>query len=144
MLLQSSFDNQRAGGSAGHAPLRVLLVEDSQVLADRLRELLLGIPRVELLCTVESERDAVQTAARLRPDLIILDLHLAQGTGFGVMRALRDIRFHPSIIVLTTYALDEYRRAALALGASYFLEKSTEFDQLPGLIGEVTAKRLDS
>jgi DNA-binding NarL/FixJ family response regulator len=72
--------------------LSVLLVEDSEVVADRLRETVLSVPDVELLGTVDSEADAVEALQRLQVDVLVLDLHLRQGTGFGVLRALRQER----------------------------------------------------
>src|SRR6267154_5275887 len=69
-------------------PLRILLVEDSAVLADRLTELLHYIPGVQLVDTVDNELAAVRIALSQPIDVMILDLHLRQGTGFGVLRAL--------------------------------------------------------
>src|SRR6202158_3271969 len=68
--------------------LSVLLVEDSRVLAERLRETLLTVPGVQLAGTVDSEADAVAALQRHPVDVLLLDLHLRQGTGFGVLRAI--------------------------------------------------------
>ena len=68
--------------------LSVLLVEDSRVLAERLRETLLSVPGVQLAGTVDSEADAVAALQRQPVDVVLLDLHLRQGTGFGVLRAI--------------------------------------------------------
>ena len=68
--------------------LSVLLVEDSRVLAERLRETLLSVPGVQLAGTVDSEADAVAVLQRQPVDVVLLDLHLRQGTGFGVLRAI--------------------------------------------------------
>ena len=68
--------------------LSVLLVEDSRVLAERLRETLLSVPGVQLAGTVDSEADAVAALQRHPVDVVLLDLHLRQGTGFGVLRAI--------------------------------------------------------
>ena len=97
--------------------LSVLLVEDSRVLAERLRETLLSVPGVQLAGTVDSEADAVAALQRHPVDVLLLDLHLRQGTGFGVLRAIpRDQAKKLVVIVLTNYDLAEYRRAAAALG----------------------------
>jgi two-component system OmpR family response regulator len=70
--------------------------------------------------------------------VIILDLHLRQGTGFGVMRALAMKQPPPRIIILTNYDLPEYRKAALALGATYFLDKARDYDRLPEVLHEIS------
>ena len=93
--------------------LSVLLVEDSRVLAERLRETLLSVPGVQLAGTVDSEADAVAALQRHPIDVLLLDLHLRQGTGFGVLRAIpTDQAKKVVVIVLTNYDLAEYRRAA--------------------------------
>ena len=121
--------------------LSVLLVEDSRVLAERLRETLLSVPGVQLAGTVDSEADAVAALQRHPVDVLLLDLHLRQGTGFGVLRAIpSDQAKKIVVIVLTNYDLAEYRRAAAALGARYFLDKLRDFDRLPTLLQQIGAE----
>jgi len=118
--------------------LSVLLVEDSQVLAERLRETVLTVPGVRLAGTVDSEADAIAVLRQLKVDVLLLDLHLRQGTGFGVMRAIADNPASKTVvIVLTNYDLAEYRRAAAALGACHFLDKLRDFDRLPVLLEQI-------
>src|ERR1700679_3259358 len=88
--------------------LRVLLVEDSKVLTERLTEAIRQIPEVELIGTADTAAAAAAAVKRRAVDVIILDLHLKQGTGFGVMRALATTQPKPRIIVLTNYDLPEY------------------------------------
>src|SRR5580698_4921328 len=94
--------------------LRVLLVEDSQVLATRLREALAALGQVDVVATVDNEQDATNWVRASMIDVIILDLLLKQGSGFGVLRGLGNHR--PVVIVLTNYVLPEYRQSALRLG----------------------------
>ncbi len=120
--------------------LSVLLVEDSRVLAERLRETLLSVPGVQLAGTVDSEAEAVAALQRHPVDVLLLDLHLRQGTGFGVLRAIPGSAARKVVvIVLTNYDLAEYRRAAAALGARHFLDKLRDFDRLPTLLQQIGA-----
>lgn len=121
--------------------IRVLLVEDSQLLAGQLLELLQMISCADSLGVVATEREAIDTAMNAMPDLIILDLHLKQGTGFGVLKALTAAQRLPTVIVLTNYALPQYREQALSLGAHYFLDKSGDFDRLPTIIRQLSDAR---
>ena len=116
------------------------MVEDSNVLAERLSELLGQIPDVTLVERVDNESDAIRIARSQSIDVLILDLHLRQGTGFGVLRALA-AGPHAAVatIVLTNYALPQYRRTAGELGARYFLDKAREFDRLPEVLREIAA-----
>ncbi len=122
--------------------LRVLLVEDSKVLTERLTEAIRQISDVELVGTADSEAGAVAAVNRESVDVLILDLHLRQGTGFGVMRALSSSALKPRIIVLTNYDLPEYKSAAIALGASHFLDKARDYGRLPEVLREMSEAHL--
>lgn len=118
------------------ASLRVLLVEDSSLLAARLGELIRRLPDVDLIDTVQTESDAVTRIADVMPDVLILDLHLRTGSGFGVLRTLvreRPLR-RPKVIILTNFGLPEYRREAESLGVEAFLDKSRDYFRLPSLL----------
>jgi two-component system, OmpR family, response regulator len=121
--------------------VRVLVVEDSRRVTDRLRELLDQIPEVETVATVESELDAVSSLHEVAPDVVILDLHLKQGTGFGVLKSMAADSPRPVVVVLTNFALPQYRLQAQALGVEYFLDKSREYDRLPEILREIAANR---
>ncbi|HUO20433.1 MAG TPA: response regulator [Steroidobacteraceae bacterium] len=122
------------------APVRVLLVEDSDVLAARIAELIRRLPGIELLDTVSTEPAAVQRVAATAPDVLILDLHLRLGTGFGVLRSLgRHRERRPHVIVLTGFDLPEYRRQAESLGVDAFLNKSRDYHRLPELLKGLAA-----
>lgn len=121
--------------------MRVLLVEDSAVLARRIGELIRRLPRVDLIGTVDTEAEALQRVASSAPDVLILDLHLRDGSGFGVLRSLR--RAHasrPKVVVLTGFDLPQYRREAEALGVDAFLNKSRDYDRLPVLLRAYAAQ----
>jgi two-component system, OmpR family, response regulator len=119
--------------------LRVLLVEDSRVLAERLRESLDGLQNVEVIGAVADETAAVAAVREHDVDVIILDLQLKEGTGFGVMQRLGDTR--PLIIVFTNYMLPEYQRLARSMGVEHFLNKSVDYERLPQLLQEIGAAR---
>jgi len=117
--------------------LRVLLVEDSKVLTERLTEAIRQIPEVELVGIADTEVAAIAAATCETVDVIILDLHLKQGTGFGVMRALVGRPCKPRIVVLTNYDLPEYKNAAIALGATHFLDKARDYGRLGDVLQEI-------
>jgi len=127
--------------TSGARQLSVLLVEDSRLLAQRLREAILAVPGAQLAGTVDSESEAVATLQRRPVDVVLLDIHLRHGTGFGVLRAITSGR-HGNVIaiVLTNHDLGEYRRAAAALGARHFLDKLRDFDRLPALLQAIGAE----
>jgi two-component system, OmpR family, response regulator len=122
--------------------LRVLLVEDSSLLAGRLSELIHRLPDVELIDTVDSEAEALRRVASAVPDVLILDLHLRVGSGFGVLRSLGSgAARRPKVIILTNFGLPEYRREAESLGVEAFLDKSRDYYRLPSLLSGFARQR---
>ena len=119
--------------------LRVLLVEDSRVLSERMRESLEGLDNVEVVGAVADESAAVAAVRQHAVDVIVLDLQLKEGTGFGVVQRLGKTR--PKIIVFTNYMLPEYQRLASSLGVEYFLNKSLDYERLPQLLAEIGASQ---
>lgn len=119
----------------GEPPLRVLLVEDSKVLAERLRETLNQMEGVEVIETVDDERSAIDAARRESIDLMVLDLQLRSGTGFGVLQSLGSQR--PAVIVLTNFSVPEYQRRAESMGVEYFLNKSRDCERLADVVREI-------
>jgi DNA-binding NarL/FixJ family response regulator len=107
------------------------------MLAARMREAIEGLENIEVVGVVADESAAVAAAREQRADVIVLDLQLKEGTGFGVMQRLGKAR--PTIIVFTNYMLPEYQRRASAMGVEYFLNKSIDYERLPQLIQELGA-----
>jgi two-component system, OmpR family, response regulator len=127
----------------GSQALRVLLVEDSSLLADRLAELIRRLPDIDLIDTVDNEAAAVRSVSASTPDVMILDLHLRVGSGFGVLRALgRGTGPRPKIIILTNFGLPEYRREAETFGVEAFLDKSRDYHRLPTLLNSFARSQL--
>jgi two-component system OmpR family response regulator len=121
--------------------LRVLLVEDSSLLAARLSELIRRLPDVDLADTVDTEAAALASIAVSQPDVVILDLHLRSGSGFGVLRSLGRNKRRPKIVILTNFGLPAYRREAESFGVEAFLDKSSDYYRLPNLLRDFANER---
>jgi len=108
----------------------VFLVEDSSLLRERLQAMLAAIPGLRAVGHASGAKEAIGAILAARPDAVVLDIHLAEGNGFDVLRGLRAAAFAPAIYVLTNYPLEGYRQTAQRLGASGFFDKSNEIEQL--------------
>ena len=117
--------------------IKVLIVEDSSVLAQSMTDAITEIPEIDVIGVADSEALALAAIGRRRVDVVLLDLHLRQGTGFGILRALAAMQTKPCVIVLTNHNSDQYARDAVALGAQYFLDKANDFDRLPRILREI-------
>jgi two-component system, OmpR family, response regulator len=144
MRFETKSSNRDSGASSvtGARPdMRVLLVEDSPVICGLITGIINDVPGVRVAESVESERDAIEAIGRLDVDVVILDLQLRKGTGFGVLRAMRDMPKKPIVVVLTNFALNSYRETALRLGARDFLDKSRDYDRLPAILTEIASSQ---
>ena len=115
--------------------LRVYLVEDSAVMSPLLRTLI-EATGARIVGNSGGAATAIEDVKVLRPDVVVIDIGLRQGTGFDVLKAL----FHtqradaPTRIVLTNYALEPYRKAAARWGAAYFFDKSRQIPEMLRLL----------
>ncbi len=127
----------------GEELMNALVVEDSPQIAERLVELVSVPSRVEVVATAATEDEALAACDRYTISLAIVDLQLAQGTGFGVIRRLRAAAgANPAcIVVLTNHAVPALKVAAFEAGADYFLDKSKDFGTIPRLVGELLSGR---
>jgi DNA-binding NarL/FixJ family response regulator len=125
-----------------HKPVRVVLVEDSQIIRERLEEALAAPGMIEIVGRADSERAAIEALGTTDWDALVLDLRLKQGTGLGVLRAVRDLRPPgATVIVLTNYALPRVRDATLALGADHFFDKMRESHRVREVLDGMAAAR---
>jgi DNA-binding NarL/FixJ family response regulator len=125
-------------------PLRVLIADDSRPIADMLTELIAERGRVEVVGIGESEDGVMRAIRDLRPDVVVLDLQLATGSGADVIRAVRaDPMLKPiRLLVTSNHASDPMRAGCMELGADSFYDKVKELDALARKIGELADARL--
>ena len=109
---------------------RVFLVEDSELIRTRLVSMLAGVSGVDVIGHAESAADAIASILSARPDVLILDIKLKVGSGIEVLQKMKQRLPAMSVIMLTNYATEQYRKRCLEAGAEYFLDKTNEFDQL--------------
>jgi two-component system OmpR family response regulator len=117
--------------------LQVLVVEDSAPVCDRIAEIVGSVPGVEVTERVASEAEARSALDKGGIDIVILDLQLRSGTGFGVLRQLQDSSDRPVVVVFTNFAVPTYRERARKMGAEYFLDKLLDLDKLPKVLAEL-------
>jgi two-component system LytT family response regulator len=108
--------------------LRVLTVDDEVLALRRLRLLLQGMPHVELVGEASSCREAIESIAKLAPDVVLLDIRMRDGDGFDVLEWIGDRPNPPAIIFVT--AFDHYAVRAFDRAVVDYLLKPIERDRL--------------
>lgn len=121
--------------------LQVYLVEDSDLIRERLHVMLGGLPGVEVVGHAATAGDAIAALPQLQPDVVVLDIKLKTGSGIDVLRAIRHRMPALDVIVLTNYATEEYRKRCLEAGAKHFLDKTNEFEQLPAILDSLGRRK---
>ena len=126
-------------------PLQVYIVEDSPI-AEQLLASAIAAAGAELSGCSADAQTAIGDVFALQPDLILIDIRLASGSGFDVLKTLQDHSLVPAAIkvVLTNHANAEYQNLSVRLGADRFFDKSSETSQAFALISALAAKRLSS
>jgi DNA-binding NarL/FixJ family response regulator len=117
-------------------PLRVLLVEDSPVIRESVVELIEANGRARVAYSTDSEPVAVGELKANSYDVVIVDLRLREGSGFGVLRALQEQQPDTLTIVLTNYTSAAIRKRCAELGVKWFFDKSSEFEGIVDLISD--------
>ena len=122
-------------------PIRVMLVDDHEVVREGLRTLLARRPNVTVVGEAGSVAEAVDAAAKTKPDVVIMDVRLPDGSGVEACRLIRDHRVETRVIMLTSYADDEALFASIVAGASGYLLKQTRGQALVDAIDAVAKGR---
>ena len=110
--------------------LRIYLVEDSPVVLERLQAMVGTIEGARSVGHASRATEAIEGILAEHPDLVVLDLKLAEGSGFDVLRAVRGAAPDVDVYMLTNFASEPYRRLAERLGARDFFDKTTEFERV--------------
>lgn len=112
--------------------IHVMLVEDSALIREALREALDGSSVASFDGFAAGSAEAIALLRSRRFDMVVVDIELAHGTGFDVLQDINksDFPYPPPItMVLTNHAYVIYRHRAQALGVKYFFDKSMHFDE---------------
>ncbi len=99
-------------------------------MLDRLISLLGTLPNTRIVGHAAGAEEAARAILAVRPDLVVLDLRLAQGTGFDVLIELHGKAPGIDVYVLSSFSYEAYRRQAGQLGALAFFDKSTDMERL--------------
>jgi len=114
--------------------LNLFMVEDSPMMRARLHAALSEIPGTDVNGFAETAEDAITEIRRRKPDVVLLDFRLRDGTGLEVLKEVKEQKPSPIVVVLTNLQNPKYREISLLNGADHFFHKATEFDAVLDLI----------
>jgi DNA-binding NarL/FixJ family response regulator len=110
--------------------VRVLIADDQRLVRAGLAMILDGEPGIEVIGEAVDGSEAIDTARRIAPDVVLMDIRMPKIDGLEATRAIRSRPDSPRVLMLTTFDLDEYVFEALRAGASGFLLKDAPDERL--------------
>jgi DNA-binding NarL/FixJ family response regulator len=119
--------------------VRILIVDDHEVVREGLKASLAADPRLEVVGTAPTAAEALAIARRTLPDIVLVDLRLPDMTGEDLTRAIRERFPSASVIILTTYLSEETVRSCLQAGAAAYVTKAAGLPELRAAIDRVMA-----
>lgn len=123
------------------SPVRVLIADDHALIRAGFRVLLDSHPGIVVIAEAEDGEDAVRLARDLRPDIVLMDVRMPGRDGLWATQQITSDRELAAVkvVVLTTFEVDEHVFGALRAGASGFLSKAIDPDELPRALLKVVA-----
>src|SRR5664280_1177690 len=121
--------------------MRVLIVDDSKIVSDRLQQILINIADVEIVGQANNGQDAIASISESKPDVVILDIGLPGLSGINVLKDIRAKKLPIRVIMLTNYPYPQYRKKCEELGADYFFDKVAEIEEIPNVIEKLAKNK---
>ncbi len=121
--------------------VRVLLVDDHEVVRDGVKFLLSSADDIAVVGEAGSVREAIEQALRTKPDVVVMDVRLADGSGIEATREIRARLENTQVLMLTSFADDEALFASIMAGAAGYVLKQIRGGELVSAIREVGAGR---
>jgi two-component system, NarL family, response regulator DevR len=125
--------------SAKTPPLRVMLVDDHEIVRDGIRAMLDAEDDIVVTSEAGTVREAIDEADRTRPDIIVMDVRLSDGSGIEATREIRAKHEKTRVLMLTSFADDEALFASIMAGASGYVLKQVKSGDLLRAIRAVGA-----
>src|SRR5260370_7777193 len=111
--------------------MQVVIVDDSAIVRRRLAEMLVHVAHVTVAGEAGTVAEALERIPLLRPDVVVLDLHLPDGDGVAVLESVKRVVPAPVVVMLSNYSDDFYPPWCEPPAPDFFLHKPNHFDALP-------------
>lgn len=121
--------------------LAVYIVDDSQMMRQRLMELISEVSGTEVVGQTADPFKALNSIRKTHSDIVILDIRLPGRSGIDLLKEIKKDPAAPIVIMATNYAYRQYRQGCMTAGADYFFSKINEFEMIGETLKRIVAHR---
>lgn len=120
---------------------KVLIVDDALLVLERLSEIIKELAGVKEVAVATGYDEAVEKLVSFKPNIALLDIHLPIKNGIELLKFVK--KNHPAVkvIMLTNQTSDNYKTLCKKLGADHFVDKSSEFENIAGIIESYSSRK---
>lgn len=122
--------------------MRVVIADDSDLIRDRLQQMLNQFGQVEIVGSYTNGIDTLHALKELKPDLAIIDVKMPGLTGLQVLSEIRKVDKRVKIIILTFFNSGIYHNMAMEEGADYFFSKANDFEKISLVVTDLIQMKL--
>jgi DNA-binding NarL/FixJ family response regulator len=117
--------------------MKVLVVDDSALLRERLVSMISELPGIEAIGQAHDALHAFTSIEKLNPDVVILDIRLSEENGIEILQKIKKENSTPMTIMFTNFPYPQYRKKCKEAGADFFFVKSTEFHKITNVLKKI-------
>ena len=121
-------------------PMKVFIVDDSLIVRARIVTMLSELESVEVVGHAQSSKEAAAAIPAIKPDVVILDIHMPGGNGIELLRHLKSFSPSPLVIMFTNFPFAQVRKECTLAGADYFFDKSRDFEKVAQVLGSLAER----
>lgn len=115
--------------------MKIFIADDSAIVRERLIEIISELKGIDIIGQAGDVAEALESIRNLRPDAVILDIQMPNGSGIDVLENIKKEVPAPLVIILTNYPYPQYQKKCMDAGADFFFDKSTEFEKVMKVLG---------
>ena len=113
--------------------MKLLIVDDSVLLQNRLRNAIMEVDKTTNIAVASSYKEGLELFSTFGPDTVILDIALPDGSGINLLQIFKKEKPCVKVIIFTNYPTSEFKKSCMKLGADHFFDKSN----LSGMIKSI-------
>lgn len=123
--------------------MKVLVVDDSDIVRDRISVMLSSIKNLEVVGTSANSIDALYLVNELKPDAVTLDIRIPGESGIEVLKKIKSNQPSTIVMMLTNFPIEQYKNKCRKLGSDYFFSKSDDFEKVEEVFNKLAGNNVE-